>query len=213
MKSKYSLFLSFIFLTTFIYIPIIAGKSLAGDIGYRGPMKKATFAGGCFWCMEPPFERVDGISSVVSGYTGGQKENPTYEEVSSGVTGHTESVQINYDPLKVTYEQLLEIFWRNIDPTDAHGQFVDKGDQYRPGIYYHDEEQKRLAEDSKKKLQASGQFNEPIVVEILPANKFYPAEDYHQDYYKENPLRYKYYRHNSGRDQFLDKAWGENRGK
>jgi len=172
---------------------------------------KATFAGGCFWCMEPPFEKLDGVVSVISGYTGGEKENPTYQEVSGGTTGHTESVEILYDPSKVSYEKLLDTFWKNIDPTTARGQFVDSGSQYRPEIFFHNEEQKKLAEASKKKLSDSKKFDKPIIVEITKADKFYPAEEYHQDYYKENPLRYKFYRSNSGRDQFLDKVWGEGR--
>ncbi|MDH5543335.1 MAG: peptide-methionine (S)-S-oxide reductase MsrA [Nitrospinota bacterium] len=179
----------------------------------KGETEIATFAGGCFWCMEPPFEKLDGVLCVISGYAGGKKENPSYEEVSSGGTGHTESIQIVFNPKKVSYGELLDVFWRNIDPTDAHGQFVDKGDQYRPAIFYHDDEQKRIAEGSKKKLQSSGKFDRPVVVEIVPAGPFYPAEEYHQDYYKKNPVRYKYYRYNSGRDQFLDGAWSEEKGE
>jgi len=170
-------------------------------------LKIATFAGGCFWCMEPPFEKLNGVSEVISGYTGGHKVNPTYEEASSGSTGHTEAVQISYDPSKVSYEKLLEVLWMNIDPTTSSGQFVDIGTQYRPGIFYHSEEQKKIAEASKKKLAQSGLFDKPITVEITKASTFYPAEDYHQDYYKKNPLRYKYYRFGSGRDNFLDKVW------
>jgi len=173
------------------------------DVKYE----KAIFAGGCFWCMEPPFEKLDGVKEVISGYTGGNKENPTYEEVSSGVTGHLESVEVIYDPAKVTYEQLLDVFWMQIDPTDAGGQFVDRGGQYRSAIFYLNEEQKALAEKSKEALAASGRFDKPLVTEILPASTFYRAEDYHQDYYKKNPIRYKFYRFGSGRDQFLKKAW------
>jgi peptide methionine sulfoxide reductase msrA/msrB len=169
----------------------------------------ATFAGGCFWCTEADFEKVPGVVKVISGYTGGQKENPTYEEVSSGTTGHVEAVQVYYDPTKVTYQELLDFFWRHIDPTDPGGQFVDRGTQYRSVIFYHDEEQKRLAEASKNALAKSGRFNKPIVTEILPFTKFYEAEEYHQDYYKKNPLKYKYYRYRSGRDQFLEKVWGK----
>jgi peptide methionine sulfoxide reductase msrA/msrB len=176
-------------------------------------IEKATFAGGCFWCMEPPFEKIDGVKEVISGYTGGRKENPTYEEVSSGGTGHVEAVEVIYEPQKVSYQKLLDVFWRQIDPTDAGGQFVDRGAQYRTAIFYHSEEQKRLAEESKKALEKSGRFTKPVVTEILPASKFYRAEDYHQDYYRENPIRYKFYRFNSGRDQFLKNVWGKETGK
>ncbi|MDH4264323.1 MAG: peptide-methionine (S)-S-oxide reductase MsrA, partial [Deltaproteobacteria bacterium] len=168
----------------------------------------ATFAGGCFWCTEADFEKVPGVVKAVSGYTGGHKENPTYKEVSSGTTGHVEAVQVYYDPAKITYEELLNWFWRHINPTDPGGQFVDRGSQYRSVIFYPNEEQKRLAEKSKEELNKSGKFDKPIVTEIIPFKKFYEAEDYHQDYYKKNPLRYKYYRYASGRDQFLDKVWG-----
>lgn len=168
----------------------------------------AVFAGGCFWCMEPPFEKLEGVREVISGYTGGLKENPTYEEVSSGGTGHLEAVQVIYDPAKVSYSKLLDVFWRQIDPTDAGGQFVDRGAQYRSAIFYHSEEQRRLAEQSKEAIGQSGRFSKkPIVTEILPEGRFYRAEGYHQDYYKENPIRYRLYRFNSGRDQFLRKVW------
>lgn len=168
----------------------------------------ATFAGGCFWCMEPPFEKLDGVIDVISGYTGGQKVNPTYQEVSAGTTGHAEAIQVKYDPAKVSYQKLLDTFWRQIDPTDAGGSFVDRGLQYRSGIFFHTEEQRRLAEQSKADLAKSGRFASPIVTEIVKAGVFYPAEEYHQDYAKKNPIRYKYYRYNSGRDQFIKKAWG-----
>ena len=170
-------------------------------------LAKATFAGGCFWCMEPPFEKRDGVAEVISGYTGGQGANPTYEEVSAGGTGHLEAIQVHYDPSRVRYEELLEIFWQNVDPTDPGGQFVDRGLQYRTAIFYHDETQRRLAEASKKGLSESGRFEKPVVTEILPLKGFFPAEDYHQDYYKRNPIRYKFYRYRSGRDQFLEKKW------
>ena len=169
----------------------------------------ATFAGGCFWCTEADFEKLSGVMKVVSGYTGGKKENPSYEEVSSGTTGHIESVQVYYDPSKITYEELLGYFWNHIDPTDPGGQFVDRGSQYRSVIFYHDEEQKRVAEKSKEELSKSGRFDKPIVTEIIKFTKFYEAEEYHQDYYKKNPLRYKFYRYNSGRDQFLEKELGK----
>jgi peptide methionine sulfoxide reductase msrA/msrB len=171
-------------------------------------LKTATFAGGCFWCMESDFEKVDGVVEAVSGYAGGQKANPTYEEVSAGGTGHAESVQVYYDPVKISYEELLDVFWRHVDPTDAGGQFVDRGSQYRTVIFYQDEEQKRLAEESRDRLEKSGRFSAPIVTEIVPLTEFYPAEDYHQDYYRKNPLRYRFYRLGSGRDQFLGNTWG-----
>lgn len=172
-------------------------------------LKVATFAGGCFWCVESGFEKIPGVVEAVSGYTGGHTENPTYEEVSSGSTGHTESVQVYYDPAKITYEGLLQGFWRFMNPTDANGQFVDRGNQYRPAIFYHNAEQKRIAEASKKALDESGRYDKPVVIEIVPFKVFYPAEKYHQDYYKKNPIRYKIYTFNSGRYQFIDKVWGD----
>jgi len=170
--------------------------------------EKATFAGGCFWCMEPPFEKIDGVLDVVSGYTGGHKKNPTYKEVSAGTTGHLEAIQIIYDPSKVSYSRLLDVFWMQIDPTDDGGQFVDRGYQYGTAIFYHNDEQKRLAQKSKDELAASGRFDKPVVTRIVEASVFYPAEDYHQDYYKNNPVRYKFYRYGSGRDKYLEKVWG-----
>jgi len=169
--------------------------------------KVATFAGGCFWCTESDFEKVDGVKQVVSGYTGGDKKDPTYEEVSRGGTGHTEAIQVYYDPNKVTYDVLLDVFWRHINPTDSDGQFVDRGSQYRSEIFYHDEEQKNMALASKKALAASMVFDKPIVTPITRFEIFYPAEQYHQDYYKNNPIRYQFYRSGSGRDQFLKKTW------
>ncbi len=171
--------------------------------------EKATFAGGCFWCMEHPFEKLEGVSSVISGYTGGRKENPAYEEVSAGATFHFESVQIAYDPSKISYSELLDVFWRQIDPTDPGGQFVDRGLQYRTAIFYHNEEQKNLAEESKEQLDKSGRYEEQIVTEITEATSFYKAEEYHQDYYKKSPLQYKAYRRGSGRDKFLERIWGK----
>ncbi len=171
-------------------------------------MKKATFAGGCFWCMQPPFRNLDGVTDVVSGYAGGTKANPTYEEVSSGTTGHLESVQVTYDPDEISYDQLLDVFWRQIDPTDAEGQFADKGSQYHTAIFYHDDEQKRLAEASKKNLDRSGKFKKPVATEIRPYTSFYPAEGYHQDYDKKNPGRYHEYKTFSGRESYLAKTWG-----
>ncbi len=174
-------------------------------------LEKAVFAGGCFWCMETPFEKITGVKEVISGFTGGGTEDPTYREVSSGRTGHCEAVEVIYDPQRVSYSKLLNIFWHNIDPTDPGGQFNDRGNQYRTEIFYFSEEQKQLAERSKKKLEKSGVFKKTIVTNITPAATFYPAEDYHQDYYKKNPIQYKFYRFNSGRDQFLDGIWGKKR--
>lgn len=178
---------------------------------HAGKTEKAIFAGGCFWCMEAPFENLPGVISVVSGYTGGVVDNPTYEEVSSGRTGHAEAVEIEYDPEKISYEQLLDVFWMNIDPTAAGRQFVDIGNQYRAAVFYLNAEQKRLAEETRERLKLSGRFAVPIVTEIMQACVFYPAEDYHQDFYKKNPLRYQFYRNGSGRDQFLDSIWGKDR--
>ena len=158
--------------------------------------------------MEPPFDELDGVISTTVGYAGGHTENPTYEEVSAGVTGHTEAVQIGYDPERVSYQDLLDVFWRNIDPLDANGQFCDKGSQYHTAIFYHDPDQKRLAEESKKKLEESKPFEKTIVTEITPLSEFYVAEDYHQDYYRKNPVRYKFYRYTCGRDNRLQQLWG-----
>ncbi len=169
-------------------------------------LARATFAGGCFWCMEPPFDKLDGVVSTTSGYTGGTQKNPTYEEVSSGGTGHTEAVQILYDPAKVSYAQLLDVFWKNIDPVAADRQFCDVGTQYRSGIFFHDAEQKRLAEESRKKVQTKFQLG--VVTEIVPAGPFWAAEEYHQDYYVKNPVRYKFYRNGCGRDRRLASSRG-----
>ncbi len=185
------------------------GAGEAREIGDRG-LQKATFAGGCFWCMEPPFDGLEGVVSVTAGYTGGTKKDPTYEEVSSGSTGHAESVEIVYDPSKISYAKLVDIFWHNIDPTVKDRQFCDIGHQYRTAIFYHGEEQRRTAEESRKALQASGSFRGPIYTEIVAATTFYPAEEYHQKYYKKNPVRYKFYRWNCGRDQRLKEIWGQN---
>ena len=164
--------------------------------------EEATFAGGCFWCIEAAFDKTDGVKEAISGYTGGHKENPTYEEVSTGKTGHLEAVRVIYDSSKISYEKLLDIFWQQIDPTDNTGQFVDKGSQYRTVIFYHNDEQKRIAEESKRMLENSGRFDRPIVTEIRPAAPFYRAEEYHQDYYEKNASRYEFYRSRSGRDQY-----------
>lgn len=168
----------------------------------------ATFAGGCFWCVEAGFEKLPGVRDAVSGYSGGKVADPTYEQVSAGGTGHTEAVQVHYDPTVITYEGLLQGFWRMIDPTDGNGQFVDQGNQYRPAIFYHDAEQKAAAEKSRDDLARSGRFDRPIEVEIVPLERFYRAEDYHQNYYKTNPIRYQFYTYNSGRYQFVEKVWG-----
>jgi peptide methionine sulfoxide reductase msrA/msrB len=186
-----------IILCFFTFIGIVLGKEL----------EKATFAGGCFWCMEPPFENLEGVKEVIVGYTGGHKKNSTYQEVSSGKTGHFEAVQITYDPSKISYEKLLDVFWRQIDPTDSLGQFADKGPQYRTAIFYHSREQKKLAEKSKQELQESGKFEKPIVTKILKASKFYKAESYHQNYYKSCPLKYENYKIGSGRKEYLEKIW------
>jgi peptide methionine sulfoxide reductase msrA/msrB len=172
-------------------------------------IKKATFAGGCFWCTEADFEKLPGVVRVISGYTGGSKGNPSYEEVSSGTTGHVEAAQVYYDPGKVTYEELLDYFWKHVDPTDRGGQFADRGPQYRSAIFYHDDEQKRLAEKSKGRLANSGKFQEPIVTDILPFGRFYEAEEYHQGYFRKCPTKYKFYRHGSGRNRFLTQVWGK----
>ncbi len=172
-------------------------------------LEKATLAGGCFWCMEPPYDDLPGIKSTTVGYTGGDVPNPTYEQVSTGTTGHVEAVQIVYDATKVDYKQLLHAFWRNIDPTNPYGQFADRGSQYKTAIFYHDERQKELAIESKKELEETGKFDKPIVTEIKPAQEFYPAEDYHQEFYKKNPLRYYNYKVGSGRDGYIKEKWGE----
>jgi peptide-methionine (S)-S-oxide reductase len=170
------------------------------------PLAHATFAGGCFWCMEHPFDQLPGVVSVTSGYTGGTKKDPSYEEVSSGGTGHAESVDIVYDPAKISYEKLLDVFWHNIDPFAKDRQFCDVGTQYRSAIFYHGELQKRLAEASKAEVQK--RFKQPIATQIVQASAFYPAEEYHQDYYKKNPIRYKFYRTGCGRDHRLEEVWG-----
>ncbi|MDM5316195.1 peptide-methionine (S)-S-oxide reductase MsrA [Fictibacillus sp. b24] len=167
----------------------------------------ATFAGGCFWCMVKPFDELPGIHSIVSGYTGGQIENPSYEQIKTGKTGHREAVQITFDPELFPYQKLLDLYWPQIDPTDDEGQFIDRGSQYRTAIFYHTEEQKKLAEKSRKEIEESGRFKKPIVTEILPANEFYEAEEYHQDFYKKNPKAYKEERETSGRDTFINENW------
>jgi peptide-methionine (S)-S-oxide reductase len=183
--------------------------TLASPLAIRSEPKlaKATFAGGCFWCMEPPFDKLEGVVSTTSGYTGGKLARPTYEQVSSGETGHVEAVEVAYDPAKVSYEKLLEVFWENVDPTDPGGQFCDRGSQYVTAIFVHDAEQRRLAEESRQKLVDSGRLKKTIVTPIRDARPFYAAEEYHQDYYKKNPWRYKFYRTSCGRDRVLEKLW------
>lgn len=169
----------------------------------------ATFAGGCFWCVEEAYEKVPGVVEAVSGYSGGDEQDPTYQQVSGGLTGHTEVVQVYYDPEEITYEGLLQTLWRTADPTDVEGQYVDRGTQYRPAIFYHNEDQKRVAEASVRALKESGRYDRPVKIEIVPFKAFYDAEEYHQNYYKKNPIRYKFYTFNSGRYQFIEKVWGE----
>lgn len=200
MKARWMLFVLLVTLG-------LGATATAAQTAPRG-LAKATFAGGCFWCMEGPFDKLNGVVSTTSGYTGGTAENPTYEQVSAGWTGHAESVQILYDPKKITYARLLDVFWRNIDPLTPNAQFCDHGSQYRSAIFYHDAEQKRLAEASKAALEKSGRFKDRIVTEIVPAKTFYAAEGYHQDYYIKNPIRYKYYRSGCGRDRRLEQLWG-----
>jgi len=175
----------------------------------QAELEKATFAGGCFWCVESAFDELRGVAEAVSGYTGGLEENPSYEEVSAGETGHLEAVQVSFDPLVITYPELLDVFWMQIDPTDVGGQFVDRGRQYKTAIFYHTEEQKIMAETSKARLAASGSYDKPLVTPIIKATPFYRAEEYHQDYYQKNSLHYKQYRSNSGRDEYIEKKWGK----
>jgi peptide-methionine (S)-S-oxide reductase len=193
------------------FVPIVMTFSLAlaGSAAAQANTAIATFAGGCFWCVEADFDKVDGVISTTSGYIGGKTENPTYKQVSAGGTGHAEAVEIVFDPDKVSYENLLEIFWRNIDPVAKGRQFCDEGDSYRSAIFVHDDEQRRLAEASRKKIETSGKFSEPIATEIASAGTFYKAEDYHQDYYLKNPAKYKFYRWGCGRDQRLEELWGK----
>ena len=204
--SMIALLLSFIAATT-----VVAGNDSMKKTTETatGKFEKATFAGGCFWCMEAPFDKLPGVVSVTSGYTGGNMKNPTYKQVSAGGTGHAEAVQIDYDPTRIGYTKLLDVFWHNTDPTVADRQFCDVGSQYRPGIFYHSEEQRLLALKSKGSLEKSKPFKELIVTEVTKAGEFYPAEEYHQQYYKKNPIRYRYYRNGCGRDQRLKELWGD----
>ncbi len=192
---------------------ILAALALPAAVPAQAATEKATFAGGCFWCMEPPYDAIPGVISTTSGYIGGRTANPTYEQVSSGSTGHAEAIQVVYDPAKVSYEKLLEVFWVNIDPTVRDRQFCDSGTQYRTGIFYHSEAQRKAAEASKAALEKTKPFKAPIVTPIEMAGTFYPAEDYHQDYYLKNPVRYKFYRNGCGRDARLRELWGDKAGK
>lgn len=199
-------------MSTMFWIDVAMTETKAGAENTMGKTTTnheiATFAGGCFWCMEPPFDKLDGVISTTSGFTGGPEKNPSYEDVAYGRTGHAESVQVVYDPSKVSYEKLLEVFWHNIDPFQKEGQFCDRGKQYRTAIFYHGEKQKELAEKSKAALESSGKFGAPLVTEIVEASEFYPAEGYHQDYYLKNPTHYKMYRLGCGRDRRLNEIWG-----
>jgi peptide-methionine (S)-S-oxide reductase len=201
-------------LSLLLSLPVAAGAAAATDGDGKtttsgGPTASAIFAGGCFWCMEQPFDELDGVLSTTSGYIGGRTPSPTYSQISAGDTGHAEAVKVVYDPAKIGYDRLLEVFWRNVDPLDAGGQFCDRGDQYRTAVFYTTEEQRQAAERSKQDLTASGRFDEPIVTPIVEADKFYTAEDYHQDYYMTNPVRYKFYRYRCGRDERLREVWGD----
>lgn len=203
-------------LKTMLLSLIAAGTVMAGNDSKMkttetaaGKFEKATFAGGCFWCMEAPFDKLPGVVSVMAGYTGGKVIHPTYKQVSAGGTGHTEAVQIVFDPSRIGYARLLDVFWHNTDPTVTDRQFCDIGSQYRPGIFYHNEEQRLLALKSKEALGKTKPFKEPIVTEVTRAAEFYPAEEYHQHYYKKNPIRYEYYRKGCGRDRRLNELWGD----
>ena len=194
---------------------LMAGAVVAEDqesIQTAGRPTMAAFAGGCFWCMEPPFDVLPGVQATISGFMGGAEISPTYRAVATGRTGHAETVLVLYDPGKVSYEQLLEVYWRQIDPTDSGGQFVDRGRQYRPVIFYYDGKQRQAAKRMKKRMRKSGRFEKSIEVEITPVTPFWRAEEYHQNYYLRNPVRYQYYRYNSGRDQYLDRIWADERG-
>jgi len=192
-----------------IIVIVVLLNVLSHSVVESGETARAYFAGGCFWCMEEAFEKVDGVIAVVSGYMGGTLQSPSYEEVSAGRTGHAESVEVLYDPSKVTYNQLLEAFWRNVDPITTNAQFCDHGTQYRAVIFYQNDQEKRFAEESKQAIDQSKRFNQPIVTQIVMASQFYAAEEYHQDFYKKNPIRYKFYKYNCGRAQRLDELWGK----
>lgn len=202
---------------TLRWIAALFALACLGTFSFRPPMgqaadsqalAKAYFAGGCFWCMEEAFEKVDGVAAVISGYMGGTVKNPSYEAVSAGGTGHAEAIEVQYDPSKVSYARLLEAFWRNVDPITANAQFCDHGTQYRAAIFYQNDEQRRSAEDSKRAIEEAKRFKEPIVTQVTTASDFYPAEEYHQDFYKKNPVRYKFYKYTCGRAQRLESLWG-----
>ena len=211
--AAFLIFLSYFIVTTFIpkNADSASKQSTAKVSEKSGIIETALFAGGCFWCMEHPYENQPGISKALSGYTGGKKQNPTYNQVASGSTQHVEAVEIHFDPEVISYNDLLQIFWRNVDPTDAGGQFVDRGKQYTTGIFYKNNQQKKSAEQSKKRLEGKNLFNKKIITKIVPAGKFYPAEEYHQDFFKKNYIRYRVYRAGSGRDEFIKRIWGEDR--
>jgi peptide-methionine (S)-S-oxide reductase len=196
-------------MVAFVTFGVLAAPSMGQEKPPPAGFEAAIFAGGCFWCMEPPYDELPGVVSTTSGYISGRTKNPTYKEVSAGTTGHTEAVRVIYDPKKVTFEKLLEVFWRNIDPTVKDKQFCDTGSMYRTGIYYLSPGQKKLAEDSRARLEKTKPFKAPIVTEIVAATEFWAAEDYHQDYYKKNPVRYKFYRSGCGRDERLQELWGK----
>jgi peptide methionine sulfoxide reductase msrA/msrB len=199
-----TMFEKLLIITSLFVLSLMVTQTGAGGMQH---LEKATFAGGCFWCMTPPFEKLNGVHEVLSGYTGGNGPNPTYDDYAA--KGHLEAVQIIYDPSKISYAELLDVFWRQINPTDQGGQFCDRGPQYRSAIFYENDEQRQLAEKSKEALEKSGRYQKPIVTELIKASAFYKAEDYHQDYYKKNPIRYKFYRFSCGRDQYLEKIWGK----
>jgi len=196
---------------TLILLVVVFSNVLLQPVVESGEPAKAYFAGGCFWCMEEAFEKVDGVIAAVSGYMRGTAQNPSYEEESSGRTGHAESIEVLYDPSKVTYNQLLEAFWRNVDPITPSAQFCDHGTQYRAAIFYQNDQEKRFAEESKQAIEQSKRFTQPIVTQIVMASQFYTAEEYHQDFYKKNPIRYKFYKYNCGRAQRLDELWGKSK--
>ncbi len=193
-------------LTAAALLAVTAGA--AEEMKMSGKQETATFAGGCFWCSQPPFDKLKGVVKTTVGYTGGRTKDPTYEQVCSGGTGHFEALEVVFDPAQVSYDKVLDVYWRSIDPTDPGGQFYDRGDQYRTAVFYHDEAQKKAAEASKKKLEASGLFKKPIAVLLLPAAPFYPAEEYHQKYYCKRPAHYEAYKMGSGREAFLERTWG-----
>lgn len=199
------------FILSLLAVTIISSAADEASVTAANNTSVATFAGGCFWCMESPFDKLQGVISTTSGYTGGHTKNPTYKKTSSGNTGHAEAVQIVYDPAQISYEKLLDVFWHNIDPTTPNQQFCDRGSQYRSEIFYHNNDQKQLADSSKAALDKNKPFKEPIVTQVSEASIFYAAEDYHQDYYKKNPIRYRYYRHGCGRDKRLKQLWGESK--